>query len=604
MSHGPVAGDEPMDEGGTLYGSAEAAAAAGEGATRGGRDSAAAGGPARGPERANRPSAESRAADRNWGDAIEEFALRRREVDDRPAPPRARDIAPDKRVDGRTMERTEVLAEVVADLVQRVEELRSAEEELRSLNAELESRVAEQTAELAASRRLSEELLQREQTARASAELAQERVAFLATVSSALSASLDYGSTVASIARLAVPTLADWCVLCVTDDRGGADLQQFEAIAADEQIRGAVREVRQQVGGGAHVWKLVERARKEARTELLPSLADRSDQLAPVAEELASLESAGFRSLMAVPLLARGRDLGALMLVVAGGRAPLDRAAQALAEDFARRAAVALDNAGLHRAMAKARSEAEAANQIKSDFLAVVSHELRTPLNAICGYAELLELGIHGAVNDLQREDLRRIQRNQADLLGLINAILDFTKLEAGYTPPDMGSVAVHDLLSWLEGMIAPQLRAHSLRFEYRGGPAEITVRADREKLRQILLNLLSNAVKFTPPGGTIEVGFDADDDQVHMRVRDSGRGIPADQRESIFEPFVRVERGLTRATGGAGLGLSISRRLARAMGGDLFVESELGSGSTFTITLRRGDLPSLVTLHQGEEPA
>ena len=236
----------------------------------------------------------------------------------------------------------------------------------------------------------------------------------------------------------------------------------------------------------------------------------------------------------------------------------------------------------------RARTEAEAANRAKSDFLAHMSHELRTPLNAIAGYVELLELGIRGPITDEQREDLRRIRASQRLLLGLVNDVLNFAKLEMGRIDLTMTDVPVDETLAALEPVVAPQLQAKSLHYEYRPCEAGLTAFADRGKVEQVVLNLLSNAIKFTPAGGRITVDCHATEAWVAIGVRDSGRGIPPESQERIFEPFVRMDSGLARSTEGTGLGLAISRDLARAMDGGLTVESRVGEGAYFRLHLLR----------------
>ena len=252
----------------------------------------------------------------------------------------------------------------------------------------------------------------------------------------------------------------------------------------------------------------------------------------------------------------------------------------------------ALLDAEVARAEAEgARAEAQAANRSKGDFLAVMSHELRTPLNAIGGYVELIELGIRGPVTPQQREDLARVQKSQRHLLGLINGVLNYSRAEAGAVHYEVRDVPLDAVLATCETLIAPQARAKQLALECRVCSEPLTVRADREKLQQIVVNLLSNAVKFTAQKGVVILACGRDargerESNVIVTVTDTGRGIATDALARIFEPFVQVDARLTRTEEGMGLGLAISRDLARGMGGDLTVESTIGVGSTFTLTL------------------
>jgi len=238
-----------------------------------------------------------------------------------------------------------------------------------------------------------------------------------------------------------------------------------------------------------------------------------------------------------------------------------------------------------------ARTTAEDANRAKSEFLAAMSHELRTPLNAIAGHAQLVEMGVHGPVTAAQRDALGRIRRSEQHLLALINDVLNFAKVEAGRVQYDLEPVTLQEVAADVVSMIEPQVAAKGLVCEVRVAP-DTVVRADREKLRQILLNLLSNAVKFTEAGGRLTVdsgnGRRTPADVIRLRVTDTGIGIPRDKQDSIFDPFVQVHRNLTLGNSGTGLGLAISRDLARGMGGDLRVRSVEGKGSTFTLTLPR----------------
>ena len=326
----------------------------------------------------------------------------------------------------------------------------------------------------------------------------------------------------------------------------------------------------------------------------------------------ASIARAGRAALLAAPLRVGERVIGALAFAYDAPRA-FTAEERGFAAVLAQQCAQALDRAGLlaaeraaraaaetERAAAEeARRAAEAANRAKGEFLAVMSHELRTPLNAIGGYSELIELGIHGPVTDAQRTALGRIQASQRHLLGLIAAVLDYSRVEAGAVTYRLSDVPVVEAVAEAEALVAPQLRSKGLGYAWSGAPAALSVRADREKLQQVLLNLLGNAVKFTDardgaPGRVevtcaVEDGADGTLGCVLLRVCDTGVGIAPEKLASVFEPFVQADQRLTRPQEGVGLGLAISRDLARGMGGDLTAESTPGAGSTFTLTLPRG---------------
>ena len=238
--------------------------------------------------------------------------------------------------------------------------------------------------------------------------------------------------------------------------------------------------------------------------------------------------------------------------------------------------------------LARQRAEADAANRTKGEFLAAMSHELRTPLNAIAGYVELLMLGVRGTLTEAQRADLRRIQRSQQYLLSFINDILNFSRLEAGHVTYNIEPISVATVIDNVVAMIAPQTTAKAIDFRRVPCPPDIRARGDASKVEQVLLNLLSNAVKFTPENGRVTLRCTAEPDRVLVHVEDTGPGIQVDRQAEIFEPFVQLDRTLQSPREGAGLGLAISRDLARGMGGELTVVSEVGAGSTFTLTLPR----------------
>ena len=239
-----------------------------------------------------------------------------------------------------------------------------------------------------------------------------------------------------------------------------------------------------------------------------------------------------------------------------------------------------------------ARAEAEAANRAKAEFLAVMSHELRTPLNAIAGYTDLIDAGVRGPVTPEQRQDLARIRRSERHLLGLINDIMNFAQIEAGRVTFNLQPVSMRETLVTIEALTELLARAKGVSYTVLPCDSDIHVLADRDKVEQILLNLVSNAVKFTDRGGSIMIGCESDRSRVRVVVSDTGRGIPPHKLEAIFEPFVQVDKRFTRQTEGVGLGLAISRDLARGMGGDLTVESTLAEGSRFTLSLPAAERP------------
>jgi two-component system, sensor histidine kinase and response regulator len=264
----------------------------------------------------------------------------------------------------------------------------------------------------------------------------------------------------------------------------------------------------------------------------------------------------------------------------------LSRTNQALRKSEQERALQLERERAAMRDAEEARLRAEEANRSKSEFLAMMSHDLRTPLNAIGGYAELLAMGVYGAVTDEQKAHLERISRNQRLLLAMVTDVLNFARLERSELTFEPRPIPLHTLLAELRMVIEPQIVQRGQRYEYVASDKSIVVHADRDRLEQVMLNLLGNAIKFTPEGGSITVRCERQDSAALITVRDTGIGIPADRLESIFEPFVQVDSSRHGEQKGVGLGLAISRNLAQRMGGDLAVESTPGQGSTFCLTL------------------
>ncbi|HEY0306098.1 MAG TPA: hybrid sensor histidine kinase/response regulator, partial [Longimicrobiales bacterium] len=236
--------------------------------------------------------------------------------------------------------------------------------------------------------------------------------------------------------------------------------------------------------------------------------------------------------------------------------------------------------------MEQVNTQLREATKAKDQFLAVMSHELRTPINAVMGYSDLLDLGVKGDLNPDQRSMIARIRDTSRHLLGLINEVLDLAKIGAGRIDLVMAELDVAEIVERAVQQIMPLANSKGLSLRVdeisRG---EVMVVADETRLTQIIINLLSNAVKFTGTGG-VSVAARLHSDKVEIHVADTGPGIADDQRERIFEEFYQVEGGLARTSGGTGLGLAIARRFARLMGGDIVVESELGKGAEFIVTL------------------
>jgi signal transduction histidine kinase/DNA-binding response OmpR family regulator len=444
---------------------------------------------------------------------------------------------------------------------------------------------------LAASLRYAVELRRAEADARrAQDELREsaERTRFLAEASRVLADSLDVGATLRAVARLSVPLLGDYCVIYLTQENG--EHRGVAAAHADAEKEPLVRALERHYRPGPdHPTSYVSEVVRGGRTRLVGSLPD--EHLVSVARNPEDLEV--FRALkpqagLFVPLAARGHALGAIGFIRTRPGAGYSPAQVELAEDLARRAATAIDNARLFEEAASARTAAEEANRAKSEFLARMSHDLRTPLNAIGGYAQLVEMGVQGPVTDAQREAMGRIIRAQEHLLTLINDILSFARLEAGQVQIHLSEVALHETLIELRLLVQPLFAERGVAFEVRPPPPGLRVMADGERLIQVLLNLLTNAAKFTDPGGQVSVECEAGAEFVSIRVADTGRGIPPERLAAIFDPFVQAGNSDAEKRQGVGLGLAISRELLRLMNGTLSVESAVGQGTTFLLQLAR----------------
>ena len=393
---------------------------------------------------------------------------------------------------------------------------------------------------------------------------------------------------------------------------GSEDLERFEsARTAAQRDLGRLRAIansdidsRNRVDSlapalGAHLGDLERIATlKQQRGLEAAAVALRDDEVAGVHDQVTALLNE-FRDDQRLLYASRFREQGARasdagIVLAVGLLVSFIAAALALANIrryLADRRKLELQRTAVLEQEQAARTAAEEANRAKTDFLRMMSHELRTPLTAIQGYLELLEMGIYGGMTEEQISILRRIESNERHLLAIINDLLDFARVDAKRVELRITPLQVRDIRLAVDPVCRPQIDSKQLNYSWQGAGDQLIVRADREKVRQIVVNLVSNACKFTPRGGSIDVECVCLDRFVELRVNDTGPGIPTQKLDAIFEPFVQLDNGLTRATAGTGLGLAISRELARAMGGDLAVASTLGHGSTFTLTLPRGDV-------------
>ncbi|HXY30447.1 MAG TPA: ATP-binding protein [Gemmatimonadaceae bacterium] len=331
---------------------------------------------------------------------------------------------------------------------------------------------------------------------------------------------------------------------------------------------------------------------------------DRASYAARFPQNVRAIADIGAEATAFLPLVFENRALGSLSLSFYDARV-FSEAERELYSSIAAHCAQALERARLYEAEHaarvegdRARAEAERANAAKAEFLAMISHELRTPLNGIGGYVQLLQMQLYGPVTEAQSNALSRIGRAQQHLVRLITNVLNYAKAERGSLTYELKPALLDDIVTEASALVATQFAAKQVRATYDAAPAlrPIWVLADRDKVVEILTNLLSNAAKYTAEGGSVTVSTVAPDDDASaalIHVRDTGAGIAEGKLEAIFDPFVRLELPGRTGVEGTGLGLSISREFARAMGGDVTVESASGVGSTFTVRLKRTEAPA-----------
>jgi len=419
----------------------------------------------------------------------------------------------------------------------------------------------------------------RVELARVHAEEAGRRASFLAEASRVLSASLDFEATLRSVARVAIPYLADYVLVDVLDPPGR--LRRLAAAHTDpiiEERLAAQAAWPSDAGSTSALDAVIERGEptlvRDVNEEWLAARA--AD-----AEHLGADAGARPSSLMLVPLRARGRTLGVASFAVADGARRYTLADLALAEDLAQRAALAADNARLYR-------EAQDASRAKDEFLAVLSHELRTPLTPVLGWVRMLRSGT--LTPEATQRALDTVERNTRLQAQLVEDLLDVSRIVAGKLSLDLQPVALGPLVEAVIESTAATAAAKSIIITPHVEANLPRIDADANRLQQVLANLLSNAVKFTPAGGRVDIAVRRAGDSLCLSVSDTGDGLAPEVAPHIFDRFRQADSTITRQYGGLGLGLSIVRHIVERHGGTVDVTSEgVGRGTTFTVTLPIG---------------
>jgi PAS domain S-box-containing protein len=419
--------------------------------------------------------------------------------------------------------------------------------------------------------------LERERQARVEAEAAQRRLELLADASALLASSLDYETTLKSVARLAVPALADWCAVDMLGEDGR--VARLVVIHADPDKHALARELQERYAPRVDAPHGIGRVVATGQSEFQPEIDyDEFMRMARDERHAAVVRELGLGSFLCVPISAGGGVRGAMSFVCQQGGRRFVPDDLALAEALARRAALAIENARLYR-------EAEIANRAKDEFLATLSHELRTPLNALVGWTSMLRTGkldpptVERALDALERNTRAQVQ--------LIDDLLDVSRIISGKLRLDVRPVELGAVVEAAVDATRPAATAKDIAIAVDVDPLAGPVPGDPDRLQQVVWNLLSNAIKFTPKGGRVRVQVEPIDSRVRLRVTDTGQGIAPEFLPFIFERFRQAESPTIRTHGGLGLGLAIVRHLVDLHGGTVRAESAgEGRGSTFTVEL------------------
>ena len=402
-----------------------------------------------------------------------------------------------------------------------------------------------------------------------------EELKALGEVGQAVSSTLDLQTVLSTIVGRAVELSATDGGAIYEFDEGTEEFHLRATHGMSLELIEAVREARIRLGETA-----VGRAALNREAVQIP------DIMAEAAYSLRDvMERAGFRAFLAVPLLRENRIIGALVVRrrVPG---PFSKETVDLLKTFATQSALAIQNARLFREIADKGRQLEAASRHKSEFLANMSHELRTPLNAVIGFSEVLAERMFGEVNEKQAEYLQDILSSGRHLLSLINDILDLSKVEAGRLELELGRFHLPTALDNALTLVRERATRHGITLTQTVDERLGDIVADERKVKQILLNLLSNAAKFTPEGGQVGLTATAVDGAITIAVSDTGIGIAPEDQAAIFEEFRQVGREDARKQEGTGLGLTLAKKFVELHGGRIWVESQVGQGSTFSFTL------------------